>query len=47
MLVLNGGDVWVEFCAPCGESETLQNAETGEEIAVRALFDRSAKDNPS
>ena len=33
--------MWFEFCKPCGESEVLTNGETGEEITVRALFDRT------
>ena len=43
MLVL-GGD-WLEFCQPCGERETVRNAETGEEIPVAALFRRIQREN--
>ena len=39
-LVLNGGELWIEFCGPCGETETLTNPDTGEVITVKALFDR-------
>ena len=46
MLIVNQGD-WLEFCGPCGESEVLTNGETGEEITVRALFDRCSKDGGS
>lgn len=38
MLVLGSG--WFEYCKPCGEKEVLVNAETGEEITLRGLFDR-------
>jgi len=41
MLVLNGGEVWLEFCKSCGEDEVLTNGETGEEITVAALFERN------
>ena len=43
-LVLNGGELWLEFCEPCGKSETLTNPETDETITVKALFDRCSKD---
>jgi len=46
MLIVNKG-TWLEFCDSCGESEILTNAETGESISVRALFDRCSKDNGS
>jgi len=39
-LVLNGGNLWIEFCKDCGQKETLTNPETGEVIKVQALFDR-------
>jgi len=29
-LVLNGGELWLEYCQSCGETETLTNPETGE-----------------
>ena len=41
MLVLNGGEFWVEFCQPCGEREVLHNAETGDTLLVRELWDRT------
>lgn len=44
-LVLNGGELWIEFCAPCGESEILTNPETGEEISVAALFRRTQEES--
>lgn len=46
MLIVNQGD-WLEFCVPCGESEVLTNGETGEQITVRALFDRCSEGNGS
>lgn len=36
-LVLNGGQVWLEFCPPCGERETLHNPEIGT-VTVAELF---------
>lgn len=42
MLIVNQG-TWLEFCAPCGEKEVLTNDATGEEITVRALFDRCSE----
>lgn len=39
--ILIAGEKWIEFCQPCGEKEILENAKTGEELTVRALFDRS------
>ena len=44
MLVL--GDQWIEFCAPCGESETLTNAPTGEVATIKAVFDNIADGTP-
>ena len=44
MLVL--GDQWIEFCAPCGESETLTNAHTGEVATIKAVFDNIADGTP-
>ena len=32
---------WLEFCPECGDEEMFRNGETGEEITVRELFDRS------
>ena len=39
MLVL--GSDWYEFCPPCGDWETLTNAETGEVATIRMVFDGS------
>lgn len=36
-LVLNGGQVWIEFCVPCGEKEILTNP-AGERVTVGELF---------
>lgn len=43
-LVLNNGELWIEFCKQCGESETLTNPETKETLTVQALFDRTQED---
>ena len=40
-LVLNGGELWIEFCKPCGEAETLTNPKTKETITIQALFNRT------
>jgi hypothetical protein len=37
----DGGELWIEFCRPCGEHETLTNRWTKETITVRELFDCS------
>ena len=36
-LVLNEGDLWLEFCKPCGETEELTNPETGETLKINEL----------
>jgi len=41
-LVLNDGELWIEFCPPCGDGSTMTNAETGESLTVKQLYDRSA-----
>ena len=33
------GDDWLEFCEPCGETETLTNGNTGEVKTLREVFD--------
>ena len=43
-LALNKGELWIEFCKRCGQSETLTNPETKETLTIQALFDRSEKD---
>ena len=43
-MVLNKGELWIEFCKRCGQSETLTNPETKETLTIQALFDRSEKD---
>lgn len=45
-IVLNQGELWLEFCPPCGESETVTNEDTGEQITVKALFDRLVEEKP-
>lgn len=42
-LVLNQGQLWLEFCPQCGQDEILTSAD-GEEITVQALFDRTQGD---
>ena len=37
-LVLNGGKVWLEFCEPCGEHETLHNPEINLTATVGEIF---------
>jgi hypothetical protein len=39
-LVLNGGDLWIEFCEPCGEKETLTN-QNGETLTIKQIFDKN------
>jgi len=38
-LVLNGGDLWIEFCDDCGSQEKLTNGETGESTTVKELYE--------
>lgn len=40
LLVLNGGEFWLEFCQFCAD-EPITNAETGETIAVGTLWARA------
>jgi len=44
MLVL--GDQWLEFCSPCGDTEVLTNAQTGEVASIKAVFDNIADGSP-
>ena len=46
MLVLNKGEVWLEFCQHCGDREWLENALTGERITVYNLFAKDQADYP-
>lgn len=39
-LVLNGGALWIEFCAECGKKETLTNS-AGEELTIQQIFDKN------
>ena len=39
-LVLNDGKLWIEFCPPCGDGSTITNADTGESLTVKQLYDR-------
>ena len=40
VLIISEG-TWLEFCKPCGDTEILTNAETGEEVTVAELFSRN------
>lgn len=33
------GDVWLEFCRPCGHSEQLTNSETGETKSIIEVWE--------
>ena len=37
LLILNEGDLWLEYCKECGESEKLTNPETGEVKTISEL----------
>lgn len=37
-LVLNGGDLWIEFCEPCGKTEKITNSK-GETFTVQEVYD--------
>jgi hypothetical protein len=39
MMVLNEGNMWVEFCSYCGENNVLHNELTNETLLVRELYD--------
>ena len=39
-LVLNGGDLWIEFCEPCGKTEVLTNTK-GEQYTVQEVYEKS------
>lgn len=41
LLVLNGGELWLEFCPWCAD-EPITNALTGETVAVGTLYARAA-----
>lgn len=43
-LVLNDGELWIEFCGPCGEKTKLKNQDTNEETTLKELFDKSKAD---
>jgi len=43
-LVLNGGELWIEFCSSCGEKETLTN-QKGETLTIQQIFDKIEKKN--
>jgi hypothetical protein len=42
-LVLNGGDLWIEFCEPCGKTEILTN-QNGEKYTLQEIFYKKDKD---
>ena len=39
-LVLNGGELWLEFCEDCGITEQLTN-DKGDVTTVKELYDSS------
>lgn len=39
-LVLNGGNLWIEFCEDCGKKEFLQNTK-GDKLSVQQIYDKS------
>ena len=40
-LVLNGGDIWLDFCDKCGYTETLTNGDTGEVLTFNELYNQN------
>lgn len=42
-LVLNGGELWIEFCKKCGSSESLTNPE-GESFTIQEIFNQTKGD---
>lgn len=36
-VVLNAGELWLDFCVDCGNSQTLENGESGEKVLVRDI----------
>jgi len=40
------GDQWLEFCTPCGDTETLTHGDTGEVASIKAVFDHSVDGTP-
>lgn len=44
-LVLNDGELWIEFCEPCGKKTKLRNIETNEECTIQELFDQGQEDS--
>lgn len=45
-LILNGGEMWLEFCTTCGDREWLENPLTGERITVYNLFAKDQDEFP-
>lgn len=45
-LVLNGGELWIEFCQPCGKVETLTN-DKGETLTIQQIFDKGTENKPT
>ena len=39
------GSDWLEFCGPCGDSETLTNGKTGEVKTIREVYDLVKEEN--
>ena len=46
LLILNEGDLWLEYCKECGESEKLTNPETGEVKTISELARLATKEDP-
>jgi hypothetical protein len=44
-LVLNGGELWLEFCQECGETEKITNAETEETFTVSEVFNQAKEEH--
>ena len=41
-LVLNGGDLWIEFCEECGNTQTLVNT-SGDSLTIKQIYDKSGE----
>jgi hypothetical protein len=40
VLILNGGDLWLDFCDKCGDTETLTNGNSGEVLTFNELYNQ-------
>lgn len=41
------GEMWLEFCEPCGKKEVLQNNQTGEQKPICEVFAETQKEEES